>query len=421
MACKIRFSRVKEINLKKVESLLNDYESIKEPKLLDTWLHDSFAQSFMPGVTVKDSVQVLKMLDIFGKNKTFGIYKKSQALCIWVKMQLYKDQPEYLLNLEPQLVPSRGALSERYRLFLYKKLSGENLFFDGGEHILDHVIVNSLSILKTINPNTRLQNTLRARHRYYVAHAYYLKSLHSKKRHDLEEEKYYLKKASEFGPDEADEMSSFQYDIHFLQGEKDYSFIYIDYLLSNKMQNEALKEMARTSVFNYKYFERLRDLFGQLHPQKSFSQYWNENLESVLSNAPNFKLCDFKGDSVSLAQYKGKWLLVDFWGTWCSPCLQELPAIQKFYEQMVQKYPEKVDVLTIVCKDEPKSVHKFLKQNNYTFPIVISDNLIDELYKVHGYPSKFLITPTGRSMFLPLHSNWERLVTFHILQSLTDS
>ena len=127
-----------------------------------------------------------------------------------------------------------------------------------------------------------------------------------------------------------------------LGGKKDYTIEYIDYLMSKELKNEALVELTKVSIHNPNFFDRLRDLFSQLHPQDDFKKYWNENVDNILPVANAFQLHDLNGIEVSLSQYKGKWLLLDFWGTWCSPCLDELPSIQKLYDEMNEKHPEKV-------------------------------------------------------------------------------
>ncbi len=109
--------------------------------------------------------------------------------------------------------------------------------------------------------------------------------------------------------------------------------------------------------------------------------------------APNFTLKTIEGEELSLKDFKGKVVLINFWATWCPPCKEELP----FFEKIYKKYKDKGFVILAVNTD-PENLQNFLEDfgTKFTFPILIGDNKILDLYPVRGLPTSFLINREGR-------------------------
>jgi thiol-disulfide isomerase/thioredoxin len=112
-----------------------------------------------------------------------------------------------------------------------------------------------------------------------------------------------------------------------------------------------------------------------------------------------------------LAQYKGKWLLTDFWGTWCVPCREEMPEINKFNTEINEGKHKGITFLSIACKDDIISVKKYLKENNFGIPVVMGTDALTNNYKIEGYPSKVLISPNGKMINIGFGSEWQKIVT----------
>ena len=118
--------------------------------------------------------------------------------------------------------------------------------------------------------------------------------------------------------------------------------------------------------------------------------------------APNFSLPNEEGKLVTLAQFlgKGKWILLDFWGTWCPWCIKGIPQMKENYK----KYSKKLEIISIACNEKGKDVWLAgLKEHNMPWVQVYSDgqttemlDLVQTQYAVEGYPTKYLIDSKGK-------------------------
>jgi len=108
--------------------------------------------------------------------------------------------------------------------------------------------------------------------------------------------------------------------------------------------------------------------------------------------APSFSLENLNGNRVSLADQRGKIVLVDFWATWCGPCLKELPHIQQLHEE----YRERgLMVLAISTDSQTEKVLPFVEKEGYTFPVLYADSQVQTAYGVRGIPAVYLIDRQG--------------------------
>jgi peroxiredoxin len=113
--------------------------------------------------------------------------------------------------------------------------------------------------------------------------------------------------------------------------------------------------------------------------------------------APAFTLKTVNGRTVSLADYKGKALLLHFWATWCPPCCSELPEMNKLAAYLSQEKNVQLAFLAVCVSDEKAVMTAFLKQNHYTFPGGLdSDGVIATAYNVQAIPMSVLISPAGK-------------------------
>ncbi|HET9700753.1 MAG TPA: TlpA disulfide reductase family protein [Burkholderiales bacterium] len=113
----------------------------------------------------------------------------------------------------------------------------------------------------------------------------------------------------------------------------------------------------------------------------------------VSSVAHGFSLTDAQGKVHRLEDYRGRWVLVNFWATWCPPCLEEIPDLVALYEGR-----RKVMVLGIAMDyRDRETVLKFADQMFMSYPVVFGDQAVSAQFgKLKGLPTTYLYGPDGR-------------------------
>ena len=124
--------------------------------------------------------------------------------------------------------------------------------------------------------------------------------------------------------------------------------------------------------------------------------------ERVNKPAPDFALKSLDGSVVKLSSLRGKIVVIDFWATWCGPCIQSFPYLQKVYE----KHKNDADIVILAVntweskagKDLEVHVKDFMAKNTYSFPVLFDEGSVDK-YGVEGIPTKFIVDQKGMIQF----------------------
>jgi len=111
--------------------------------------------------------------------------------------------------------------------------------------------------------------------------------------------------------------------------------------------------------------------------------------------APDFSLIGMDEKIHTLKDLEGKFLLVNFWATWCSPCKIEMPTLEAIHKQMNN---DKFTVIGIHVGPGPENIKNYLKLNPISFPIFIDMDLEYD-WGVPGLPTTFLISPKGEMLY----------------------
>jgi len=119
--------------------------------------------------------------------------------------------------------------------------------------------------------------------------------------------------------------------------------------------------------------------------------------------APEWSLKDNKGKSFSLAQYKGKPVLIDFWGTWCVWCVRSFPQLKSLYETYNSAG---VQFVGISCQEPPNAdPQAFAKDKGIDYTILLNGDNVAQDYKVQGFPTLYVLDKEGRVAYI--HSGFD--------------
>ncbi|MEP4781473.1 MAG: TlpA disulfide reductase family protein [Algibacter sp.] len=120
-------------------------------------------------------------------------------------------------------------------------------------------------------------------------------------------------------------------------------------------------------------------------------------------NSYNWKLRDYNGSIFNFETVKGKVVLINFWATWCPPCIAEMPSMQSLYND----YSDKIEFV-FVSNESSQTIREFLDKKKYTFNVYSPVNSAPESFDVSSIPRTFLIDKKGNIVIDKIGaSNWD--------------
>ena len=109
--------------------------------------------------------------------------------------------------------------------------------------------------------------------------------------------------------------------------------------------------------------------------------------------APDFRLKNLEGQFVTLSEFRGKPVLINFWASWCPPCREEMPYLQQVYDEWTSKG---LVLLTIDIGETPATITKYFAENNLSLLVLLdTDKEVSQEYGITGVPETFLIDRNG--------------------------
>jgi peroxiredoxin len=115
---------------------------------------------------------------------------------------------------------------------------------------------------------------------------------------------------------------------------------------------------------------------------------------AIGKEAPDFVLVDMDGKKHQLSEYKGQGVFLNFWGTWCKPCEEEMPYMNNQYHQFKDSG---VQILAVNISESELAVNQFAARHNLDFPILIDkDDQVRTAYSVGTLPATYLIDKNGK-------------------------
>lgn len=114
-------------------------------------------------------------------------------------------------------------------------------------------------------------------------------------------------------------------------------------------------------------------------------------IPSTVLNAENFSGIPVNDANSELYMYQNKFILLNFWATWCVPCLKELPDMEELHQKLGKKG---LVILAVAMGEDKQKIERFLKRHELSFPIMADPDMeISQLYGVQNLPVTFLIAP----------------------------
>jgi peroxiredoxin len=121
----------------------------------------------------------------------------------------------------------------------------------------------------------------------------------------------------------------------------------------------------------------------------------SEQTPMPIDSAPEFQLQSLDGQVVALSSFGGKPVMLNFWATWCGPCLGEMPYIQEVFED--EEWREQgLVILAINVGESSSKVGKFMEENGLNFEVLLdADQIVAQRYSIRGIPTTFFIGKDG--------------------------
>jgi thiol-disulfide isomerase/thioredoxin len=117
----------------------------------------------------------------------------------------------------------------------------------------------------------------------------------------------------------------------------------------------------------------------------------------ILADAQvNFTLKQLEGAPITLSQYRGKVVLIDFWATWCPPCRRSIPILKSLYET----YKDRNFIILGISLDESlEELQKFVKENEINYPVLIGTQEVAGQFKISAVPTIIILDKHGKIQY----------------------
>ncbi|MGF6354803.1 peroxiredoxin [Paenibacillus sp. 4624] len=126
----------------------------------------------------------------------------------------------------------------------------------------------------------------------------------------------------------------------------------------------------------------------------NLSSSGSEHSNPILAGAkaPDFTAVNSKGEQVQLSDYRGKAVMINFWASWCTPCVREMPLVH----EVAQQNQNSVETLFVNVGESKGTINEFMKSHQFDFPVIIdATGKVSKLYRINGLPATMVIDQGG--------------------------
>jgi peroxiredoxin len=140
-------------------------------------------------------------------------------------------------------------------------------------------------------------------------------------------------------------------------------------------------------------------------------------LRAISKKAPDFTLMDLEGKAHSLSEYRGKVILVNFWATWCPPCRDEMPSMQRLWTQLKD---DGFTILAIDIGETADDITPFTMEYDLDFPILLDpESKTATKWSVRGLPTSFLVDKQGTMVYQTIGGReWDDAQSVEIIKKI---
>ena len=346
--------------------------------------------------------------------------QKVEAMYLWINAFYKNKDVPFLQKTAKQFIKlndnyMKAGNGSRYGIALYGLLSEIGAVEDA-DAVLNKTISDAERYLVDTAYNSDMYVAKRAKTslKEILMVGYYIKYQQTKLT-DSARALTYLAKAALYSPLNFDEKSN------VISGDRavflscdirsnaSYRKEYIQKLFAGGGTEEAMKLFASNITEDLGSLGEMQKIYKQYFPDKIFGDFVKDKIIVNWTDAPAFAAKDVNGKAYKLSDYKGKWLLLDFWGTWWPPCRAEMPEIEKFNQALsAGKHPG--IVMLGMADDDEKALNRYLKDYKPTLTSVLAEEVAYK-YGINAFPTKCIIAPNGKMIKLTYGVDWVDVVT----------